>query len=94
VEKNLETPEASRGEGGLKAERDAIASRRASVYADGKGPEESWGLALSGGGIRSATFCLGVLQALAKAPFRLPAETSAPLPKAPEAAGPPAPPAA
>lgn len=25
-----------------------------------------WGLALSGGGIRSATFCLGVLQALAK----------------------------
>ncbi|AOY95228.1 hypothetical protein BKK79_25920 [Cupriavidus sp. USMAA2-4] len=28
----------------------------------------NWALALSGGGIRSATFCLGVLQALAKAP--------------------------
>lgn len=27
-----------------------------------------WALALSGGGIRSATFCLGVLQALARAP--------------------------
>lgn len=27
----------------------------------------TWGLALSGGGIRSATFCLGVLQALARA---------------------------
>lgn len=29
---------------------------------------ESWALALSGGGIRSATFCLGVLQGLAKSP--------------------------
>ncbi|MDP9525599.1 hypothetical protein Q7L59_05015, partial [Pseudomonas protegens] len=28
----------------------------------------NWGLALSGGGIRSATFCLGVLQAMARAP--------------------------
>lgn len=27
----------------------------------------NWGLALSGGGIRSATFCLGVLQAMARA---------------------------
>lgn len=31
-------------------------------------PDGNWALALSGGGIRSATFCLGVLQALAKAP--------------------------
>lgn len=29
------------------------------------GAEDIWGLALSGGGIRSATFCLGVLRALA-----------------------------
>lgn len=85
VEQTIEKPEAPGGarqaEGGLQAERDAIASRRAFVYADGKGPEENWGLALSGGGIRSATFCLGVLQALAKAPFKLPAETNNPLPK-------------
>lgn len=33
------------------------------------GPKNTWGLALSGGGIRSATFCLGVLQALAQAKF-------------------------
>lgn len=31
--------------------------------------KNTWGLALSGGGIRSATFCLGVLQALALAKF-------------------------
>ncbi|WP_409303521.1 patatin-like phospholipase family protein, partial [Pseudomonas sp. KCJK8993] len=31
-------------------------------------PLENWGLALSGGGIRSATFGLGVLQAMARAP--------------------------
>ncbi|HCN45739.1 MAG TPA: hypothetical protein DIT18_08850, partial [Pseudomonas sp.] len=30
--------------------------------------DKRWALALSGGGIRSATFCLGVLQALARAP--------------------------
>lgn len=30
--------------------------------------QAQWALALSGGGIRSATFCLGVLQALAKTP--------------------------
>lgn len=29
-------------------------------------PEDTIGLALSGGGVRSATFCLGILQALAK----------------------------
>lgn len=85
VEQTIEKPEAPgearQAEGGLEAERAAIASRRAFVYADGKGPEERWGLALSGGGIRSATFCLGVLQALAKAPFKLPAETKGPLPR-------------
>lgn len=30
--------------------------------------QEQWALSLSGGGIRSATFCLGLLQALAKSP--------------------------
>jgi hypothetical protein len=47
-------------------ERAAVQYRRSVLYADGKGPEELWGLALSGGGIRSATFCLGVLQALSQ----------------------------
>ncbi len=37
-------------------------------------PPNIAGLALSGGGIRSATFCLGVLQALAKAGVLLAAE--------------------
>ena len=31
-----------------------------------QGSGEIWGLALSGGGIRSATFCFGVLRALAQ----------------------------
>lgn len=86
-EKNMVDP-TTRGAGAsgdiLGAECEAIASRRVFVYADGKGPEEKWGLALSGGGIRSATFCLGVLQALAKAPFQLPGENG-PLPGAPDA---------
>ncbi|WP_411886772.1 hypothetical protein [Polaromonas sp. YR568] len=86
VDPTTRQPEAS-GED-LEAERKAIASRRKFVYADGTGPRETWGLALSGGGIRSATFCLGVLQALAKASFNFPKE-SAPLPKAPEAPNPP-----
>lgn len=34
------------------------------------GPPKHWGLALSGGGIRSATFALGVLQAVAESPAR------------------------
>lgn len=72
----------------LRAECEAIASRREHVYADGEGPEKTWGLALSGGGIRSATFCLGVLQALAKAPFRLHGENG-PLPTDTEASTPP-----
>lgn len=57
-----------------KDEKDSILHRRSSIY-DGKpGPNGLWGLALSGGGIRSATFCLGVLQALAKAKFDVPKE--------------------
>ena len=57
-------------------ERQSIEDRRKATYADNKGPRELWGLALSGGGIRSATFCLGVLQALAMARFRLPGEVT------------------
>ncbi|WP_409285466.1 hypothetical protein [Pseudomonas protegens] len=40
----------------------------------------NWGLALSGGGIRSATFCLGVLQAMARAPA--PSASTRPAPPA------------
>ncbi len=51
------------------AELDYVARRRA-TYGEGDGPapaprDSLVGLALSGGGIRSATFCLGVMQALA-----------------------------
>ncbi|MGZ5846400.1 MAG: hypothetical protein ACXWJJ_02900 [Ramlibacter sp.] len=49
-------------------ERDAIAQRRsglASTWAGDGG--DIWGLALSGGGIRSATFCFGLLRGLARA---------------------------
>lgn len=38
----------------------------AAILSDGKLPPKTVGLALSGGGIRSATFALGVLQALAR----------------------------
>ena len=48
-------------------ELELIARARAAAGVDGaKSGEELVGLALSGGGIRSATFCLGVLQALAR----------------------------
>ena len=85
-EQAIAKPEAPQG-WGLQAERDAIAARRAVVYAGEQAPEYTWGLALSGGGIRSATFCLGVLQALAKAPFKLPGENS-PLPGSTDASTP------
>jgi hypothetical protein len=63
-------------------ERDAVMMHREGVF-DAVEPKDSaeksperpgsrsslWGLALSGGGIRSATFSLGVLQALAKVPL-------------------------
>lgn len=41
-----------------------VAERRRALYGDDDG-RRPWGLALSGGGIRSATFCLGLLKALA-----------------------------
>lgn len=44
-----------------------VALRRTALGDEGlQGSERKWGLALSGGGIRSATFCLGVLSALAR----------------------------
>lgn len=54
-----------------KAEQERIDWRRETLGIDT--PTEPrrrpWALALSGGGIRSATFCFGVLQALARAPY-------------------------
>src|ERR1700676_3764086 len=48
----------------LEKERAAIGINRAERLREADAP---WsGIGLSGGGIRSATFCLGVLQALAK----------------------------
>jgi hypothetical protein len=48
-------------------EWDVIKRRRRHFF--GTEDMADWGLALSGGGIRSATFCLGVLQALARAGY-------------------------
>jgi len=45
-------------------ERKAIAKRRAAMGFDTGEVDNTIGLALSGGGIRSATFCLGVVQTL------------------------------
>jgi len=54
-------------------EAELIVARRAGTGStgsegapDGRLPPDTVGLALSGGGIRSATFCLGVLQAMAR----------------------------
>ena len=47
--------------------RDKLGVAPPEVAKDGSGKPGAWGLALSGGGIRSATFALGVLQALAQA---------------------------
>lgn len=48
-----------------RAESSFIAKRRAAMGAEtGEAVENAVGLALSGGGIRSATFCLGVVQTL------------------------------
>ncbi|HEU4365184.1 MAG TPA: GMC oxidoreductase, partial [Candidatus Krumholzibacteria bacterium] len=56
-----------------RAEAAAVGARRAAAgreapagQAPTRLPQDTVGLALSGGGIRSATFCLGVLQALAR----------------------------
>ncbi|QTF94250.1 patatin-like phospholipase family protein, partial [Halomonas sp. BM-2019] len=53
----------------LLAEREEIARRRNTYGLAAPDPQHppASGLALSGGGIRSATFCLGVAQALAEA---------------------------
>lgn len=48
-----------------KVEQEYINQRRKAAKLDGKKTEQPVGLALSGGGIRSATFALGVLQKLA-----------------------------
>lgn len=45
-------------------ESEFIAKRRKEMGFHSKGVENTFGLALSGGGIRSATFCLGVIQSL------------------------------
>ncbi|WP_198115136.1 patatin-like phospholipase family protein [Massilia rhizosphaerae] len=49
----------------MSRELDRIRLRRA---VPARQATSAWGLCLSGGGIRSATFCLGVLQALSRAP--------------------------
>ncbi|MDE1159450.1 MAG: hypothetical protein PW791_14485 [Neorhizobium sp.] len=51
----------------VEAEAAAIRTRREAWFADGKGLGDGapwFGIGLSGGGIRSASFCLGALQAL------------------------------
>lgn len=66
----------------MEAEKQRAKLRRAGLGLTGVRKDDSsqWGLALSGGGIRSATFCLGVLQALSRmpaAPLARPAPPSA-----------------
>src|SRR5262245_5783461 len=48
------------------AENNLVEERRKKVFGNQAKSGERVGLALSGGGIRSATFCLGVLQILAR----------------------------
>ncbi|QZI72616.1 hypothetical protein K5F93_10230 [Pseudomonas protegens] len=70
-------------------EQQRIRFRRLNLHQQAPGqstPQRgNWGLALSGGGIRSATFCLGVLQAMARAPAPATASTP-PLQPPPETA--------
>ena len=49
----------------IRFRRQSLQQEAPETGAPGRG---NWGLALSGGGIRSATFGLGVLQAMARAP--------------------------
>lgn len=49
-------------------EKERIGNRRAKLKIERHEHPRHWGIALSGGGIRSATFALGVLQAMARAP--------------------------
>jgi hypothetical protein len=60
----MTTPDTAIAEPTTESERDALARRRAAAHIDPAAPRI--GLAFSGGGIRSATFCLGVLRALAR----------------------------
>jgi len=60
----MTTEDAAPAEPSTESESDALARRRAAARIDPAAPRI--GLALSGGGIRSATFCLGVLRALAR----------------------------
>ncbi len=48
----------------VEREKDEISKRRKAAGVDPDAP--LWGLALSGGGIRSATFCLGLIKSLAR----------------------------
>ncbi|WP_213086233.1 patatin-like phospholipase family protein [Roseateles sp. DAIF2] len=58
----------SSSDGDGDAIQDLVRERRAALYGDHAPPEGEglWGLALSGGGIRSATFCFGLIKALAR----------------------------
>jgi hypothetical protein len=67
-----------------KGERARLDQRRKTLSLQ---DSDNWGLALSGGGIRSATFCLGVLQAMART--EPPPGSSAEAPSAPVADAPP-----
>ncbi|QUN26149.1 hypothetical protein KB879_18400 [Cupriavidus sp. KK10] len=75
------------GTGGSGDEATRIAQRRRQLGIAPRADDgqRNWALALSGGGIRSATFCLGVMQAMAGT--AMPAKAAAPAP-APEAATP------
>src|SRR6478735_4830159 len=53
---------------GLPDEAALLAQRRQQISPQAPVPGSHAGLALSGGGIRSATFALGVLQAIAETP--------------------------
>ena len=66
LEKASQARHADQGSAALSAtEREAIRSRRQRYGLPEASDENLFGLALSGGGIRSATFALGVLQAMA-----------------------------
>jgi hypothetical protein len=65
--------------------RDELARIRRRRSVPAQQATSAWGLCLSGGGIRSATFCLGVLEALGRAPAP-PGAAPLPLPGSPAAA--------
>lgn len=63
---NPDNPPVATAKTALAAEETASRTSRATRNGGGRDDDELVGLALSGGGIRSATFCLGVLQAFAR----------------------------